>query len=91
MRRGRAGRLHAGARQFRWLHLNLADQWTREWIETVAEVPRPLTAMLLSPERHQRAMVEARPGRLLLHDMERDFDRHDAGAPGCCGWCSARG
>ncbi len=63
---------------FRWLHLNLADQWTREWIETVAEVPRPLTAMLLSPERHQRAMVEHGWVGCVLHDMERDFDRHDA-------------
>lgn len=63
---------------FRWLHLNLADQWTRKWIEAAEDVPRPLRAMLLEPEKHQRALVEDGFVGCVLHDMERDFDRHDA-------------
>jgi Mg2+ and Co2+ transporter CorA len=63
---------------FRWLHLNLADQWTREWIAAAETVPRALRAMLTDSERHQRAMVEDGWIGCVLHDMERDFDRHDA-------------
>lgn len=63
---------------FRWLHLNLADQWTRVWIEASEALPRPLREMLLSSERHQRALVEDGYVGCVLHDVERDFDRHDA-------------
>ncbi|MBO0749895.1 MAG: magnesium transporter CorA, partial [Porphyrobacter sp.] len=62
---------------FRWLHLNLSDHWTRDWIERADAVPRPLKAMLLSTERHQRAVVENGWIGCVLHDMERDFDRED--------------
>jgi Mg2+ and Co2+ transporter CorA len=67
-----------GRGDFRWLHLSLADQWTRDWIEKADDVPRPLRAMLLDPERHQRALVEEGWIGCVLHDMERDFDRLDA-------------
>lgn len=63
---------------FRWLHLNLADQATRAWIEAAAAMPRALRATLLDPERHQRALVEDGWVGCVLHDMERDFDRLDA-------------
>jgi len=63
---------------FRWLHLNLADQSTRAWVEAASTMPRALRAMLLAPERHQRALVEGGWVGCVLHDIERDFDRLDA-------------
>ena len=75
------GRPWAGG--FRWLHLNLADQWTRAWIETAERMPRAMRSMLLDPERHQRALVEDGWVGCVLHDMERDFDRlEDFGSVG---------
>jgi len=67
-----------GAAGFRWLHVNLADQWTREWIDRSTALPAPLRELLLSAERHQRAVVEAGHIGCVLHDVERDFDRLDA-------------
>ena len=67
-----------GADHFRWLHLNLADQWTLRWIEASSELPPPLRELLLSTERHQRALVEGGYVGCVLHDVERDFDKHDA-------------
>lgn len=67
-----------GDGDFRWLHLNLADQWTRNWIQASDALPRPLREMLLSSERHQRALVEGGYVGCVLHDVERDFDRLDA-------------
>ena len=67
-----------GDSEFRWLHLNLADQWTRAWIDASDVLPRPLREMLLSSERHQRALVEGGYVGCVLHDVERDFDRLDA-------------
>lgn len=67
-----------GDGDFRWLHLNLADQWTLRWIEASSELPSPVRELLLSTEHHQRALVEGGYVGCVLHDVERDFDRHDA-------------
>lgn len=67
-----------GPHGFRWLHLNLADQWTREWIERAPALPAALKELLLSAERHQRAVVDQHWVGCVLHDVERDFDRLDA-------------
>lgn len=64
--------------EFRWLHLNLADEWTRSWIESAAALPEPHKAMLLSPERHQHSLVDGEFVGCVIHDVERDFDRLDA-------------
>lgn len=64
--------------EFRWLHLNLADQWTRAWIDQADAVPPALREMLLAPDRYQRAVVADGFVGCVLHDVERDFDRHDA-------------
>lgn len=64
--------------QLRWIHLNLADQRTRDWIQTISPLPEGVRDLLLDAERHQRALVEDGCVGLVLHDIERDFDRLDA-------------
>ena len=64
--------------EFRWLHFNLADQWTREWILENSKLPTAMKDLLLAPERHQRAVVEEGYVGCVVHDVERDFDRLDA-------------
>lgn len=71
-----------GDGDFRWLHLNLADQWTPRWIEASYDIPQPLKLLLLSPQRHQQAVVERGYIGCVVHDIERDFDRLDAGQTG---------
>ncbi len=63
---------------FRWLHLNLADQCTRRWINSADEIPAEVRDMLLSGERYQQALVGEGFIGCILHDVEREFDRHDA-------------
>ena len=63
--------------QFRWLHLNLAGHGTRRWLDEVADLPREIREMFLSPEAHQRAVVEGGSVGCVLHDFERDFDTRD--------------
>lgn len=67
-----------GSGEFRWLHLNLADQWTHRWIGRADALPPLVRDLLLSPERHQRTLVEDGYVACVLHDVERDFDRLDA-------------
>lgn len=57
---------------FRWLHLNLADQWTRRWIEAS---PLPVAArdLLLGGDAHQRMLIVDGVVAALVHDFERDF------------------
>src|ERR1700754_1342627 len=71
-----------GPGDFRWLHLNLADQWTRRWIEGADALPAPLREMLLSSEQHQRAVVDQGYVGCVLHDIERDFDQLDTDRTG---------
>lgn len=68
----------AGTGEFRWIHLNLADAWTLQWIEEADTLPAQLKQVLLSSERHQEALVDQGWIACVLHDVERDFDRHDA-------------
>jgi len=62
---------------FRWLHFNLAGPGTRRWLKNAAELPREIREMFLSPETHQRAVVEGESVGCVLHDFERDFDVPD--------------
>lgn len=63
--------------EFRWLHLSLADQPTRNWIRTADSLPEELRALLLDNDGHQRALVTNGWIGSVLHDVERDFDRLD--------------
>jgi len=58
----------------RWLHLNLADQWTRRWIAEAGGIDAGARELLLGSDRHQRALVGAGHVACLLHDFERDFN-----------------
>ncbi|MGI4878729.1 MAG: CorA family divalent cation transporter [Janthinobacterium lividum] len=57
----------------RWLHVALADQWTRRWIMASGVSP-DVRDLLLSTDRHQRALVDGDALACILHDFERDFD-----------------
>lgn len=59
---------------FRWLHLSLSDQRTQRWIASAAPLPPGVRELLLSPDGHQRGLVEDGVLGLVLHDVERDFD-----------------
>lgn len=67
-----------GSGEFRWLHLNLAQHGTRDWIEHAEELPPGVRELLLSPDVHQRAVVERDSIGCVIHDLERDFHAHDA-------------
>lgn len=62
---------------FRWLHLNLADHGTRRWIEAAEALPIAVRELLLSPDTHQRALVDSGVVGCVLQDFERDFDVPD--------------
>ena len=64
----------APAEGFRWLHLNLADVRSANWITTLDELPEPARGALVEPDRHARAGVEGGALWLALDDFERDFD-----------------
>lgn len=57
---------------FRWLHLNLADQWTRRWIEA-SPLPGGVRDLLLGGDAHQRMLIADGAVAGLVHDFERDF------------------
>lgn len=63
---------------FRWLHLSLADEVTRGWIDKAMDLPEDMRRLLLGPEQHQRSQVSDGWLGCVFHDVERDFDRHDA-------------
>lgn len=60
---------------FRWLHLNLADRRTRQWIERSNELPPEVRDLLLSSDSHQRSVAQNDCIGCVLHDFERDFER----------------
>jgi zinc transporter len=64
----------AAGEGFRWLHLNLADHRTRQWIADAPELPGDIRELLLSPDMHQRSVVEAQAIGCVIHDFERDFE-----------------
>ena len=59
---------------FRWLHLNLADQWTQRWLGANAMLTPLVRDLLLATDRHQRALVDGDAVACALLDFERDFD-----------------
>ncbi len=67
---------------FRWLHLSLADQRTRDWISGAHSLPPALRDMLLDSEQHQRSLVADAFVGCVLHDVERDFDTLDTDRTG---------
>lgn len=62
------------AGSFRWLHLNLADHGTRQWIASAACLSMQVRDLLLASDQHQRALVDGESIGCVLHDFERDFD-----------------
>jgi zinc transporter len=58
----------------RWLHFSLANHGTRAWIEQQADLPEAVRELLLSPETHQRALIDGGVIGCVFHDFERDFD-----------------
>jgi zinc transporter len=58
----------------RWLHFSLANQGTRQWIADQSDLPETVRELLLSPETHQRALVDGDAIGCVFHDFERDFD-----------------
>ena len=64
--------------QLRWIHLNLADQRSRDWIAAASPLPDGVRELLLDADKHQRSLVDGDCVGLVLHDIEREFDRVDA-------------
>lgn len=64
----------APAPGFRWLHLNLSDHRTQHWIERSAKLPPQISALMLSHDDGQRAVVQKGVIGMVLHDFEREFD-----------------
>lgn len=60
---------------FRWLHLNLADHRTRQWIAEAPELPADVRELLLAPDTHQRSVVDGTAIGCVIHDFERDFEK----------------
>lgn len=71
-----------GSFTFRWLHLSLADQGTIGWISHAETLPSAVKELLLSPDTHQRALVDSGVVGCVLHDFERDFDVADTSRVG---------
>lgn len=59
--------------EFRWLHLNLADQPTRRWIAN-SHLPPRVRELLLSGDSQPQAIAEGDAAAFALPDIERDFD-----------------
>lgn len=64
----------AASKGFRWLHLNLADHRTKQWIAEAPELPGDVRELLLSTDTHQRSVVEGKAVGCVVHDFERDFE-----------------
>jgi zinc transporter len=72
----------APATGFRWLHFSLAHQGTAGWLSRAAALPPLVKDMLLSPDTHQRALIEDGVVACVLHDAERDFEATDTSRTG---------
>ena len=77
---GRCDQEPAGC--FRWLHLNLADQGAKQWIAAASGLSPLVRDLLLSPDQHQRALLDGDSIGCVFHDFERDFDVVDTGRVG---------
>ena len=67
---------------FRWLHLNITDQTSCRWIEGFEALPPLVRELLLSPDNHQRALVEGDTVACVLHDVEVDFGKGETARMG---------
>lgn len=66
----------AADRPFRWLHLNLADQRSLHWLDSHADVPPALLALMRAKDGPPRLDIAGEAMVLTLHDFERDFATH---------------
>jgi Mg2+ and Co2+ transporter CorA len=67
---------------FRWLHLNLADQRSLNWIERAIVMPPAILQAFTTKETEQLCMTEGGFTAFVLYDFERDFDWLDTGRIG---------
>lgn len=65
------------AGRLRWLHVNLADQSSCRWLASASVLPEAVRELILSPEVHQRALVEGGYVAFVLHDFEVDFGKDE--------------
>jgi zinc transporter len=63
--------------RFRWLHLDLWDRRSVDWVTREGDLPQALRAMFLSSDEQPRAMVERGALALVLPDFQREFDREE--------------
>ena len=59
---------------FVWVHLNLADERARRWIDTLEIVPAPARSMMASSDNHQMMSSAEDAVWGVFVDLVRDFD-----------------
>jgi len=59
---------------FRWLHMSLADNGARQWIEGADFLPQSVREAMLAPDTHQSSFVEDDTLSCVLQDLQRDFE-----------------
>jgi zinc transporter len=59
---------------FSWLHLNLAHNAARHWLEHEAPLPPAVREVMLGSDGHQRALVDGEVVCCVLHDVRREFE-----------------
>ena len=59
---------------FRWLHMSLADNGARQWIERADFLPQNVREAMLAPDTHQSSFVEGETLSCVLQDLQRDFE-----------------
>jgi Mg2+ and Co2+ transporter CorA len=57
----------------RWVHLNLADQRSRRWIEEMDALPAAAREAVLGADAYQRALLVDGVVVCTFHDLEREF------------------
>jgi Mg2+ and Co2+ transporter CorA len=65
------------ASRFRWLHLDLWDRRSVDWVVREAALPDAIQAMFLSSDEQPRAHAMRGALALVLPDFEREFDREE--------------
>lgn len=80
----------AAAGGWLWLHLSLADQRARRFIETLAPAPPDARALMLSGEDRIQIHLTDTGAWGILPDIERDFDDHSLGSGRFAFWLDGR-
>ena len=57
-----------------WLHVDIANQRAKEWIEAQAPIPEPARAMLLDTDQHLMLVADEEALMGVFADFRRDFD-----------------